>query len=35
MLRTNLRILGIDDKYRLLRHGEPFTYPEQKGGATQ
>ena len=33
MLRTNLRILGIDDKYRLLRHGEPFTYPETKGAA--
>ena len=28
MLRTNLHILGIGDKYRLLRHGEPYTFPE-------
>jgi L-ascorbate 6-phosphate lactonase len=28
MLRTNLAMLGIAGKYRLLEHGRPFTYPE-------
>lgn len=28
MLRTNLHILGISDKYRVLKHGEPFLFPE-------
>jgi len=29
LLRTNLKVLGIGDRYRLLRHAEPFTWPEQ------
>jgi L-ascorbate 6-phosphate lactonase len=29
MLRTNLHILGIGEKYRLLEHGVPYTFPEQ------
>ncbi len=28
MLRTNLAMLGIAEKYRLLEHGRPFTFPE-------
>jgi L-ascorbate 6-phosphate lactonase len=28
MLHTNLKILGIGDRYRLLRHGEAFDWPE-------
>jgi L-ascorbate 6-phosphate lactonase len=28
MLRTNLQILGIGEKYRLLEHGRPFIFPE-------
>jgi L-ascorbate 6-phosphate lactonase len=28
MLRTNLKLHGIADRYRALRHGEPFTWPE-------
>jgi L-ascorbate 6-phosphate lactonase len=28
MLRTNLAMLGIAEKYRVLEHGLPFTYPE-------
>lgn len=28
MLRTNLKILGIGDKYRLLEHAQAFTFPE-------
>ncbi len=28
MLRTNLAMLGIADKYRLLEHGRPYTFPE-------
>jgi L-ascorbate 6-phosphate lactonase len=31
MLRANLRMLGIDNKYRLVEHGKPFTYPERVG----
>jgi L-ascorbate metabolism protein UlaG (beta-lactamase superfamily) len=26
MLRTNLKLQGIGDRYHLLRHGEPFDY---------
>jgi L-ascorbate 6-phosphate lactonase len=28
MLRTNLHVLGIADKFRRLEHGRPFTFPE-------
>jgi L-ascorbate 6-phosphate lactonase len=28
MLLTNLKILGIGEKYRLVEHGRPFTFPE-------
>jgi L-ascorbate 6-phosphate lactonase len=28
MLRTNLAMLGIADKYRVLEHGRPYTFPE-------
>lgn len=28
MLRTNLRMLGIGDRYRELTHGVPYVYPE-------
>jgi L-ascorbate 6-phosphate lactonase len=28
LLQTNLQIQGLGDRYRLLRHGEPFTWPE-------
>ena len=28
MLRTNLQVLGIGDRYRLIEHGRPFTFPE-------
>jgi L-ascorbate 6-phosphate lactonase len=28
MLHTNLKILGIGDRYRLLTHGTCYTYPE-------
>lgn len=28
MLRTNLRLLEMDHAYRLLKHGEMFTFPE-------
>jgi L-ascorbate 6-phosphate lactonase len=28
MLQTNLKLLGLGDRYRLIRHGEPFTWPE-------
>ena len=28
MLRTNLKILGLGSRYRLLEHGTPYTYPE-------
>ncbi len=28
MLRTNLRLLEMDHAYRLLSHGEKFTFPE-------
>ena len=27
LLHTNLKLQGIGDRYRLLRHGEPFDYP--------
>ena len=27
LLHTNLKIEGIGDRYRLLAHGAPFTYP--------
>jgi hypothetical protein len=26
MLRTNLKLQGLGDRYHLLRHGEPFDY---------
>jgi L-ascorbate metabolism protein UlaG (beta-lactamase superfamily) len=26
MLHTNLKLQGIGDRYRLLRHGEPFDF---------
>jgi len=28
MLHTNLKLQGIGDRYRLLRHGEAFNWPE-------
>jgi L-ascorbate 6-phosphate lactonase len=28
LLRTNLKLQGIGDRYRVLRHGEPFNWPE-------
>jgi L-ascorbate 6-phosphate lactonase len=28
LLQTNLKLLGLGDRYRLLRYGEPFTWPE-------
>ncbi|MCA9425772.1 MAG: MBL fold metallo-hydrolase [Candidatus Omnitrophica bacterium] len=28
MLRTNLNILGLADRYRVLEHGKPYQYPE-------
>ncbi len=28
LLRTNLIVEGIGDRYRQLEHGEPFTFPE-------
>ncbi|HZM02032.1 MAG TPA: hypothetical protein VFC44_03325 [Candidatus Saccharimonadales bacterium] len=28
MLRTNLKILGLGDRYRLLTHGVCYLYPE-------
>jgi L-ascorbate 6-phosphate lactonase len=28
LLRTNLKLQGIGDRYRLLRHGEAFNWPE-------
>jgi L-ascorbate 6-phosphate lactonase len=28
MLRASLHMLGIGEKYRLVEHGKPFTYPE-------
>jgi L-ascorbate 6-phosphate lactonase len=28
MFKANLRILGIDEKYRLLEHGKAWTFPE-------
>ncbi len=31
MFKANLRVLGIDQKYRLLEHGKAWTYPEPKG----
>ncbi len=30
MLRTNLRLLGMDHAYRLLKHGEVFMFPEKE-----
>ncbi|MBP7935448.1 MAG: MBL fold metallo-hydrolase [Phycisphaerae bacterium] len=27
LLRTNLRMLGIGDRYQLVEHGKPLTYP--------
>jgi L-ascorbate metabolism protein UlaG (beta-lactamase superfamily) len=29
MLHTNLKILGLGDRYRLLTHAVPYTYPER------
>ena len=28
MLHTNLKLQGIGDRYRVLRHGEAFDWPE-------
>lgn len=28
LLRSNLKLHGIADRYRVLRHGEPFNWPE-------
>jgi L-ascorbate 6-phosphate lactonase len=28
LLRSNLRLQGIDDRYRCLTHGVPYVYPE-------
>jgi hypothetical protein len=28
LLRTNLIVEGIGDRYRQLEHGQPFTFPE-------
>jgi len=28
MLHSNLKMLGIGERYRALEHGRPFTYPE-------
>jgi L-ascorbate 6-phosphate lactonase len=30
LLRTNLMVLGIAERYRALEHGRPFTYPEPR-----
>ncbi len=35
MLRTNLRLLDMDNAYRLLKHGEIFTFPEATTSADQ
>lgn len=32
LLRTNLRVEGIDNTYRSLEHGVPFTYPSAEAG---
>lgn len=34
LLRTNLLLHGLADRYRELRHGEPFTFPEPAPGGT-
>jgi L-ascorbate 6-phosphate lactonase len=28
LLHTNLKILGLGDRYRRLEHGRPYVYPE-------
>ena len=28
IFRTNLMVEGIADRFRVLTHGEPYTYPE-------
>jgi L-ascorbate 6-phosphate lactonase len=30
MLRTNLKVLGLGDRYRVLEHGQPYDYPESR-----
>jgi L-ascorbate metabolism protein UlaG (beta-lactamase superfamily) len=30
LLRTNLIALGIGERYRELKHGHPFLFPESK-----
>ena len=34
MLRTSLRTLGIGEKYRVVEHGQPYTFPECDGVTT-
>ena len=30
IFRTNLKMLSIGDRYRVLQHGKTYTFPEEK-----
>jgi hypothetical protein len=35
LLRTNLVALGIGERYRELKHGKAYVYPEKKASASR